>query len=284
MRRTTPMRLCWSEPDAETTSRINRKTGGSVPGAIFNVLASVPGCLELFWNSLEPAFDSSLIRSAAGEVCRLASAGTVDMVSFSNHLDWLHEHGYSREDSRQIRYVTEAFFYLEPIYAVIAAVAVNWVQGHGRLKISEDKASHHKYPGTQFTGTIEYAGSYESVNCIEPIIQRYGTPLHPFYRAMAVWPEYLDMVWMQYESVLEQSIFIDAVKSIKGVLDILARGIPMNECRVDLNSVSPAFTATIMSCVDTSCEVIILTSALRRMFVRAESNARIKRIRENVNM
>lgn len=97
---------------------------------IETILGVVPGLLAGFIAYIEPLLGSRDFASAVSAVRRSAESAAWYAVSLTNHLRWLSENGFSREDTRQIRYLTEVLHTEEPAYALIAALTLRSVNGH----------------------------------------------------------------------------------------------------------------------------------------------------------
>lgn len=67
--------------------------------------------------------------SAVTDLRRTAEAVEWYVVSLSNHISWLAENGFNREDVRQIRYLAEVVYAKEPAHALAAAVALRAIEG-----------------------------------------------------------------------------------------------------------------------------------------------------------
>lgn len=282
MRRTLPSQLFRPE---QYWGFLGRSTGthqDGVAAELFRVLTSVPGCLEEFWSTIEPAFRAGLIQTAARKVFTTASLVVRDTACLPDHLKWLDESGVSREYNRQIRYVIETYYHIEPCQAVLAAVAHRWILGLSSSSLAARVMSADDYTEPCFTGAVEVIGKNETPSCLKPIADKYGRPVHSFFRALAVWPDYLQKAWEDLGPFQRGVVYPAVMADLQNAVDDASRRIPI--CRdVPAFGLGPYDIAgSIQQCIDHSCEVILCAAALRRMFIRAETLARNKRIRESL--
>lgn len=246
-------------------ARLCSQTSASVAGEIIDLLASVPGCLESFWTSIEPAYTSCYVRTSANELLHSASLEAKSNFHLPNHLTWLQEHEYSREDTRQIRYVVEAFYNSEPRYAILAALALKWLcDTQSDLTCSE----------------CDWSGTHPTFNSpISLAEQSSVNNTHKFYRAISIWPGYSQQVSEEFSSQLRSSE--DSLLRLMMILDKLINNIPIRPSNDISIEDSLDLKCSIHHYLIASREVILLTSALRRMFIKAETEARVKRISQN---
>lgn len=91
------------------------------------VFAAVPGCLGPFLAAADHLLESDEFAPAVSRVRRAAELAS-RRVSLSNHLEWLSENGFSREDTRQIRYEVELWYADAPALALMAVIATKETQ------------------------------------------------------------------------------------------------------------------------------------------------------------
>jgi hypothetical protein len=214
---------------------------------------------------VEPCCDACLVKSAAGQLQREAYKLLSDTLPLPNHLTWMYQRGFSREDCRQIRYVVETFYNLEPIFSVLSVVAWKWL-----LKQTGSDSLPAKsctdFPRTIFPEPIDYAE-----------IHKY--PPHPFYRAIALWSEYCDKIQSDISEGSNWILFNTAVDFLRNRVEEIASRVSASTRPYSLTQDPSPHIIPIRQCLDDSCEVIVLTCALRRSFIKAEVAGRIKRIR-----
>lgn len=282
MRRTLPSQLFRPEQCGGFSGRITGTHQGGVANELLTILSSTPGCLEEFWSAIEPAFNAGIIHQAAKEIRSTVSLIIRDAAHLPDHLKWLDEQEFSREDNRQIRYIVEMFFHAEPCQAVLAAVAYRWILGMSSscLAVSTPRYDGHTMP--RFDGTIKVTGDNTIQPCLSPVIARFGLPVHSFFRAVAVWPDYLHQAWADLDILRCDTVYPAMLADVKQSVDDAGRRIPV--CKgVSIFSLKILDVARLLQqYLDVSCEVILYVAALRRMFIRSETLARNRRIKESL--
>lgn len=127
-----------------------------VSGRVANAAAYGPCCVDLVQDFISSQFDLSRVELAAKEL-RLRALGRARESGLgSNHLSWLSDHGFSREDTRRISFLVEVFYDVEPVVAIITALVIRFDSDISR----------------------------------EPVT----LPPHRFYRELSAWPEYARFV------------------------------------------------------------------------------------------
>jgi hypothetical protein len=282
MRRTLPSQLFRPEHCGGSLGRAAGAQQSGVTAEFLRVLTAAPGCLEEFWSTIEPAFNAGIIQQAADEVRNTASLVIRDAVRLPDHLKWLDEQGYSREDNRQIRYVVETYYHTEPYQAVLAAVAYRWILGLCSSTLAVRTARADCCVAPKLQGVIRSVGEDEPLPCLSLIAERIGLPVHSFFRSLAVWPEYLTKTWTDLDLLRWGIMFPAMIADIKQSVDDASRRVPVLRD-------NPAFglglldtARSIQQYMDTSCEIILYIAALRRMFIRSETLARNQRIKASL--
>ena len=192
-RRTSPFAGGYADSRTAALDIAYRRIGSNVESELFNKLAQLQGCFEAFWVSVEPVFDSCLIRSAADELRRRASEIVQTTLCFPDHLAWLTAQNFSREDIRQIRYIIESFYNLEPVFAVLGAIARRWAEGAFRETIGPSEDVRAK-PDRCGVCRCDPARRQPESRWRNPDTWSDFFPgeLPPFYKALAIWPDYLE--------------------------------------------------------------------------------------------
>jgi hypothetical protein len=157
-------------------------------------------------------------------------------VRLPDHLAWLDDHGFSREDSRQIRYVVEVFHNIEPLSAVLLALGVRPGGWWLRIPIA--------------------------------LVEDDGSPsTHPFFRALAVWPEYSAMA---LEQVAQHSHYPDLIHAAAEYAELAA-------CRLRAHATFAHHTGPV-TVLSASAEAMVLASSLREAFIENEGRSRRGRL------
>lgn len=252
---------------------ILRRMRGVVKGEVFDLLGSVPGCLEAFWLALRPALDCYRIESAAASLREYCSTIIPNIARLPDELKWLKESGYSREDIRQIRYVTEVFYGMEPVLIIVSAIAYRWLEGKTPVVARARDICGEPVISARFFGEIEYADSAKSIGC-------YERPNHPFYKALGVWPEFVLKVHGDMEPAILDHKYSESVSSTREITEELAGNIPILKYTRDSGINWHRLLSSLDNCIEASAEVVILSSILRQAFIRSEIATRRQWIRE----
>jgi len=277
MYRTSDLDTTPSPQAAALLNDIYRRIGSNVESQALAALSSVPGCLESFWAAVEPVWNGCLVRSAADELSRRAAQLSGESIHLPDYLDWLTVNGFTREDSRQIRYVVETFANLEPILAVIAVLARQWLRGAGPetpVPIGECLLS----PGPVFTGSVLFAGDSGQLWRLFPDVGGPETRAHPFLRALCVWPSYARKVHEDLHNPACALCFGEVIGSVCHCVESVAEPLVglVGPCR---GPSTGGVLAAVERSLQVSCGVIVLSGALRRSFIRGEVRARTARTR-----
>ena len=261
-------------PDSALIARIIPRTCGSGTGEIIDILSSVPNCLESFWASIELAFTSCHVRTAARELKRAVSTQIRGAGCFRDHLTWLHGHGYSREDSRQIRYVVEAFYNTEPTLAVLASLVLRWARSAECMPQLMRTECIGDGTDPAFRGAIQLKDQLPS-DLIPPFR---SIQAHRFHKALAMWPDYARKISQDRFHLADVEQFSAAFTTANRTLESLSNRIPVQRWKCAAGTRPEEFIQPALECVAASCEVMVVASAMRRAFIREESRARVARV------
>lgn len=268
-----PLRIGCQDRSPALVPEICRQIGSSFAGDILIALNSIPECLAPFWISVCSIFEAGYVQSAAQELRHCAFSGNRALARDSNHLAWLTQQGYSREDIRQIRYVVEVFHSLEPVFAVIGALALRWVRGPDPANTpGQSNLTTNPITYSLFTGPIEFASESCCAEVLDDFARLSGRPIHLFYRALAIWPEYAQKVWNDIGSLALSGSLSEQVGFVNRKVEDLSGRILLHEpvrCpKIDSEGL-------IQRCVSASGGVIVIASAMRRIFTGEETRRRV---------
>ena len=277
MRGTKPSRNSWPDDGEAAIAEIRRRTKCAVVGDAVRVLAAVPGCLESFLSSLRPTFESGRVESAADQLREVGATEAESTLSFSDHLQWLSDRDYGQEDARQIRYVVEVFYNVEPVRAVLAAGATAWLESTTQSPGDLGSECVREETQADLTGQIQFVDESHLPECLSPFVDRWGGPCHLFLKALAIWPAYVDHVWIELGPALERAEYARAVAAVREAAECVSRELPISAFKPDLCARCRAAIPSLKRCLRASCHVLVLSCALRRMFIRAETDARSRR-------
>ncbi|MCE5197614.1 MAG: hypothetical protein ABFD54_10935 [Armatimonadota bacterium] len=254
-----------------------RKIGSSVVGEIFDLPARASDCDNGFRELLANALDEGHIHDAASSLRENALLVARASFPMRYHFDWLKERGFSREDIRQIRYVVEMFHNIEPVFAIIAALARRWSSGTAR-KTPQRHTSRRTQLITRavFIHPPLLHDPYEHLPCLEPALRRHAEPIHQFYRALAIWPDYMQKMWDDLGGCVGMD---SAISGLDARADALASRIPFTHSRDDADHSDMCW---INRCCTVSLEVSLIASALRHGFTRDETAKRGNEHRRNL--
>lgn len=259
-------------------AEIHRRIGSNIECEALNLLASMPGCLEPFWFSLTPALDARAVHVAANELRRTSSQSIRDGIRLPDHLARLSECGYSREDRRQVQYVVEAFYNLEPVFAVLAAAALEWLAGGTGGTARPLPAARFEPTCPAFSGRISLADEDE-VRALGVRGCGEERSIHPLYRALAVWPRYLCKVCEDLSSEANRHTCAEAAAALARTMEFLPVRPLARSASVPLEVDVDRAIGLIRRCLAASFDAIVIATALRRTFIKAEIAGRARRIR-----
>jgi hypothetical protein len=243
--------------------------GCTIESDALSTLAEQPEELTAFWTAIRPAIQHSIVRSAADEVRRTADNFARQRPLLPDHLSWLAEHGHSREDARQIRYVVEAFYNLEPLFAMLAASAAKWAVSDSVGPWMVPRTPDHARTPAWFTGAVNLAARAAAPIGAVPAD-------HPLARALAIWPDYMDKALHDLEAAASRTGMVEAATMLHSIVDLLTGHIPLmsDGCVAQ----GTALAEQMKSCLSASLEATVVACMLRRGFIRSETAARNRRI------
>jgi hypothetical protein len=256
---------------------IHRALGSNIQSDALSALAERPDDLAGFWAAITPAIERSFITCAADEVRRTADNFIKDHVALPDYLSWLASSGYDREDSRQLRYVIEAFHHLEPLFAILAAAGAKWARSGSLGSWLVPRHEGHSDTPIIFGGAIDFATDTHGIHTTGPRREYPETLSHPLARALAVWPGYIDKVLSDLESTAPSQEPQEAIVVLRSTVDLLTPRLPVA-------AATPAPRRSLLAdrlklCLEASLEAIIIACAVRRSFAKGEIAARSRRIR-----
>ncbi|MCL5102759.1 MAG: hypothetical protein M1133_01415 [Armatimonadetes bacterium] len=212
-----------------------------VSARVLNAESYGPCCLDFAREWLGSSFDLRRVEWAAKKLRQRAYTRVWESGLVSNYLDWLRERGHSREDARQIRYLVEVYYDVEPVYAILASLL-------------------HRHRPRAWDHFID------SINCLDADRQ-HGRLIHRFHKALAAWPDYAQLV---REEVIGADAYPEAIRATLADIETLSGAIPLHKGTKE-EKPRPKCTSI---CLSASASVITLTSMLRRGFIAAEIAAR----------
>jgi len=247
---------------------IKRRIGSEIEPPAFDILREAPSCLDDLLVALSPLIDSCRIQSAAEKLRDEADRMTRGEVHFRDHLDWLIHSGHSREDSRQIRYLVEAFYHLEPVFAIIAAVAHGWIMGSPRDRAA--RSADCRSVAVNFPGPFAFAAEGATVGVLGRVSSR--RPPGLFLRGLAMWPGYARGVQIDLPAEARQACARSSTELCCRSLELagpLAAATAPRSWRA-----CPERGRALKECVRASCNAIPVICALRRGFIEDEMRQR----------
>jgi hypothetical protein len=124
-----------SNPAAVDT--LLRRIPSPVAGKLVQGLASMPGCIESFYKSIHSSLEAGLIHKGA---TRLRNTVQLFPITTSERIS-LFDLAHTREEIRQTKYLVEVLYYLEPVFAILAALALRWLADDFDLELPLEKCS-----------------------------------------------------------------------------------------------------------------------------------------------
>ncbi|MEN6355670.1 MAG: hypothetical protein ABFD83_01150 [Armatimonadota bacterium] len=236
---------------------VTRRIGSSFAGDILRILASHKGCLESFWQSISLSFETNHIQYAAA---RLRNGIDMGISPCADHLSYLAGR-YSREQARQIKYVVEVFYVLEPVFAILATLAQRWI---ARQFCFDTPASDH----------VSHCDDSDIPMCLGEIdFQSIEAP-HLFYSALAKWPDYAAMVRNEIENTCDFAEHASlAVREAQSLSEDITLSAPESAYCIDKG----VMTRSIEQSSEMSAKVMVTATMLRKGFLIHEGGEREKR-------
>lgn len=272
MRRTPPTQpQLAAQGSSRLLRHIHRALGSSVESDALSALAERPDDLAAFWAAVSPAVERSMVRCAADEIRRTADSAARQRIKLPDHLAWLTASGCSREDARQIRYVIEAFYHLEPAFAVLSAAAAKWAESGSVGSWMVPQQPNRPEAPVFIPGLIDFPPTRS-----EGRFDDYSAPPHPLVRALAVWPDYLRKALSDLEFAAKPEALQEAAVMLYSTIELLVARLPVSAAASTAHR--PLLVTRMRRCLEASLEAVVVACALRRGFIRGEVSARNRRI------
>lgn len=112
-----------------------RRIPSPIAGELVRNLASMPGCIESFYKSIHSSLEVGLVHKGA---TRLRNTVQLFPITTSERIS-LFDSTYTREEVRQTKYLVEVLYYLEPVFAILAALALRWIAEDFDLELPSEK-------------------------------------------------------------------------------------------------------------------------------------------------
>lgn len=243
-------------------AELHRRIGCTFQGQVFNHLIAHPELLQAFVAAIQPLYNSRYIHGCAAELMRSVDTSN-NPETATDYLSWLVSNGGSREDIRQIQYVVETFYNLEPVFAVLTATCGEWLSCESWEECVPVPDCEPIYSG--LPGHIELVSTSDI-----PVrfLQAY-TPdghIHVLHRALAVWP------WFALK--LADDCGIETRQSLDRTASALwSRAVRLGASCASRMPAPPRQEATcrllsdLDDCLWSSCDAIALAAMLRDCFV-----------------
>lgn len=222
-------------------AEMHRLTGVEVTPSVIDVIASTPDGLESFWGAVAPAFRSDRVQSTANKLQNAATAVARDAIQLPDHLAWLTDQGFTREDSRQIRHDVETSCRIEAVNAILALLAEKWLCREALL------------------GNTSF---------VPPMLPESLGSL------LKAWPAYAAKASADLACISDECRLSELVSGIRGKAEALSSSIPTASQATCSEAEIARLTSLIEECLTASCNTLLASCALRNGFIEAESAAR----------
>lgn len=190
------------EHDADAKTReIYRdiKKTMSVPmvNSFFMTLAYYPDVLETFWQAVKPSLNTHFFLSSTRRAQTVADSTAETLFEFIDDYAWLKDHGFSREDMREIRYGVEYFHYVIPKMAVLSSHLMSVLHGYNLSPAGQREADTQEPDFSVKIQTVPFESAPREVEYIyRDIVDATGYHIiNKLYTVLARWPEYLKHTW-----------------------------------------------------------------------------------------
>lgn len=216
-----------------------RRIPSPVAGELVRALAARLDCIESFYESIRRSLEDSLIHKAAEKLRQTAYLFPITALECTSPF-----HSFQgREEVRQIKYVVEVFYYLEPVFAILAALAERWIaEGFNLELLSEERDDCTSFMPIGFDN-FELVGTLNTS--------------HTFYRTLTAC-----------------SYKIDADNAICNLLIAKARSLSHDITLLPVQHPhgidKPALEDEITGSLKMSAATLVKTSVLRKVFIANE--------------
>ena len=194
--------------DPALVAAITAGVGTSVVPAVVHQLADIEGFLDAVWPQLAPSVDTAGFLGSALYMADMA-LGAVEEVYDEPTLsrESLLAGGLSEADLDRVIAVLDVFHWLQPqLLLLLAALAeahdAPSVGGQGRPEPREPSEREQAHIDTRVDLASPHAGLLPEV----PVELQLDAP-PDLYRAIAVWPGYLDAVWDELQHLVAYPLF-----------------------------------------------------------------------------
>jgi hypothetical protein len=162
---------------------------------------------------------------------------------------------------------------MEPVFAILASLAIRWLAGE-HFDVPARPTGHSQSISPFCSDSIESLKETDDLSCVESIAGKHGKPVHAFFRALSVWPEYARIACCEISGM---EGFVETWGNTLQEAERLASRIPMwpSECPPWVNVES--MRNSIITCSEMSAEVITAATALRNGFIVGEIRRRERR-------
>jgi len=152
---------------------------------------------------------------------------------------------------------------------VIAEAAVAWLGGAVEVQPGEQGVECELIVPA-LDGQIDLVDEARLPSSARPFVDRFGAPLHAFYRALAVWPEYAGLVWSELENVAASDAFRDAAGGVADCASESSRTLLSGPCDASLLSEYGKLVSVLHTCLNASSQAAVIAAALRSRFIQSE--------------
>ncbi len=201
---------------------------------IFQAYAAVPRFLDFVWRRLRPSMLAVRFVDDAARIGAMADRG-VESWPISNHAAQLRARNLGEADVRKMREIADLFHQVDPRLLIIAhgvrlALSGEEVGGVGSFgpRSDEDK----ERVGTDFRGVnVQKTDDNEAPLRVRTIFEEIktatGAPvLATDYRAMASWPDWLEVWWKDCKAALRDPRYAALREELGDAARRLARSLP----------------------------------------------------------
>lgn len=195
---------------------------------LFQALAVWPDYLELAWTTIKRAVATDEFRSDAFSMREIAESNMQKHHAIKRTLSDADSAGLSREALDEVRGVLHAFRYGNPKLDIIAQALWCSLRGQpvGNPAPSNraDWTNEEKYLSSLALEPVEEVDE-RTVGLFADIKSVLNAPfIDDDYRALARWPSFLEMAWLDLKPNLAQEWYIKGASEIRG----LSRSLAMN--------------------------------------------------------
>ncbi len=212
---------------ASIYSEIRAGLGISFVPMAYQLLASEPTFLKEHWHAVASLLETKAFRGCTDRLRADAYTRVHSYFKVPDLQQQLNELSFSDGAKEELSYVVDLFHYLNPALLLIFAVQAQAFEGPvGSAETKREPPNPIMFKHTPCF-TEEDAATASTRRWFDEARQITGIPvLSSDIRALARWPEFLDLYWETIRSLVRSPIFSECQRAIEDTAASLSRELP----------------------------------------------------------